>query len=134
MMNQNQAILQKTRELCQTILDQPEVHTLRQQIQSFLADEPTRSQYHALMRKGQMLHEKQQSALSLTHEEVADFERDREALLNNPIARGFLDAQEQLQQVRDSIVEHVAKTLEWGRVPEPEELDSCGCGHGCGCH
>ena len=60
--------------------------------------------------------------------------RQREALLGNPVARGFLDAQEELNSIQESIQSHVAKTLELGRLPQPEDFEGGSCGHGCGCH
>jgi hypothetical protein len=58
-------------------------------------------------------------------------------LLRNPVARGFIDAQEELQQVQRSVHQYVSKTLELGRLPTEEELDGGGCcgeNHGgCGC-
>jgi hypothetical protein len=68
----------------------------------------------------------------LSGEEITDFEQQRETLLNNPVARGFLDAQDELRQVQDSIRKYVTKTLEIGRVPEAEDFDSCGAGCSCG--
>ena len=124
---------QKTKELCQAILDQPEMPSIRQRIDAFMADEPTRALYDGLMTKGQALQQKQQMSLPLTGEEISDFEQHREALLNNPVARGFMDAQEELHQVQESIQQYVIKTLELGRVPSEEEMDSGSCGHGCGC-
>ena len=50
------------------------------------------------------------------------------------VARGFLDAQEELHTVQQSIQQYVSKTLELGRVPKEEDLNDGGCGHGCGCH
>ena len=127
-------ISQKTRELCQAILDQPDVRSARQKIDAFMADDKTRGQYDSLMMKGQMLQQKQQSGQPLDNTEVADFEQLRESFLGNPVARGFLDAQEDLQKVQQSVSQFVAKTFELGRVPEDSELDSGSCGHGCGCH
>ena len=128
------AVQQKTRELCEAILAEPAVAAIRQRIDTFMADGMSRSQYETLMMKGQALQEKQQRSLPLSGEEVSDFEREREAILNNPVARGFLDAQEELNQLQESIQTQVAKTLELGRLPQPEDLDSGSCGHGCGCH
>jgi hypothetical protein len=54
--------------------------------------------------------------------------------LNNPVARGFLDAQEELQQVQQSVHKYIKKTLELGRMPAEEDLAEGSCGHGCGCH
>ncbi|HHY85917.1 MAG TPA: YlbF family regulator [Verrucomicrobia bacterium] len=132
-MTSDQSIItQKTRELCQAILDQPDLKSARERIDRFASDTQARSQYESLMAKGQALQEKQQLALPLTQEEIASFERERDAFLNNPVARGFLDAQEQLQNVHRSINQFVARTLELGRLPTQEDFDD-GCGDGCGC-
>ncbi len=127
-------VVQKTRELCQTILDQPNMSSIRQRIDAFLGDEKSRTQYDNLMAKGQSLQQKQQSSLPLTGEEITSFENDREALLANPVARGFLDAQEELHSMQESIHQLVNKTLELGRMPTDEDLGGGNCGHGCGCH
>ncbi|PYJ01994.1 MAG: hypothetical protein DME25_17115 [Verrucomicrobia bacterium] len=127
-------VIRKTRELCQTILDQPNIQSIRQRIDAFMGDEKTRAQYDGLVVKGQALQQKQQLSLPLTGEEVSDFEQHREALLGNPVARGFLDAQEELHQVQESIQQYVSKTLELGRLPSEEDLSGGSCGHGCGCH
>ncbi len=127
-------ITRKTRELCQTILAEPSLQALRQRIDSFMADEQTRSQYDNLITKGQALQQKQQQSLPLTGEEISDFEQHRDSLLNNPVARGFLDAQQELHRVQESIHKFVNKTLELGRLPSEEELSADCCGHdGCGC-
>ena len=127
-------VTQKTRELCQAIVDLPTLRAARQQIDAFLSNETARGQYESLIAKGQALQEKQQNSVPLDGTEIADFEKHREALLANPIARSFLDAQEELHHLQHSIQKYVSKTLETGRVPTAEDLDgSCGS-HGCGCH
>jgi cell fate (sporulation/competence/biofilm development) regulator YlbF (YheA/YmcA/DUF963 family) len=127
-------ITRKTRELCQTLLDEPSMQALRQSIDTFMADEQTRAQYDGLIAKGQALQEKQQQSVTLSGEEISDFEQHRDSLLKNPVARGFLDAQQELHEVQESIHKYVSKTIELGRLPSDEELCSGGCGdHGCGC-
>ncbi|HOX55767.1 MAG TPA: YlbF family regulator [Candidatus Paceibacterota bacterium] len=124
----------KTRELCQAILEEPKLKTLRQHIDRFMADETTRAQYDNLVSKGQALQQKQQKSMPLTDEEISDFEQHREAVLNNPVAREFLDAQQELHQVKHAIHQYVSKTLELGRLPSEDELGEGGCNHGsCGC-
>jgi cell fate (sporulation/competence/biofilm development) regulator YlbF (YheA/YmcA/DUF963 family) len=130
-------ITQKTRELCQAILDQPNMAALRQSIDAFMADDTSKAQYEDLMNKGQALQQKQESSMPLTGEEIAAFEEQREALLKNPVASAFLDAREEMQQVQQSILQYVGKTIELGRVPTEEDLsegEGGGCGSGCGCH
>src|SRR6266566_9569017 len=126
------AVISKTKELCQAILDQPNMPSIRQRVDAFMGDEETRTHYDALMNKGQALEQKQQLSLPLSGEEIADFEQHREALLNNPVARGFLDAQEELHQVQEAVHQFVNKTLELGRMPTDEELSGGSCGEGCG--
>ena len=112
------------------------MQALRQRIDSFMADEQTRAQYDGLVTKGQALQQKQQQSLPLTGEEISDFEQHRDSLLKNPVARGFLDAQEELHHVQESIQKYVSKTLELGRLPTEDELSGGCCGdhdHGCGC-
>ncbi len=127
-------VTQKTRELCQAILDQPEVRAMRQRMDAFMADDKTRGQYDTLMAKGQALQQKQQSGIPLDDAEIGAFEKLREGFINNPVARDFLGAQEDMQKLQQSVSEYVAKTFELGRVPEESDLDSGSCGHGCGCH
>lgn len=126
-------VVQKTRELCQTILEQPMMQSIRQRIDAFMGDGTSREQYEGLVNKGQALEQKQQLSMPLSQEEIADFEKHREALLKNPVARGFLDAQEELHQVQQTIHSYVNKTLELGRLPTEADLSGGGCGSGCGC-
>ena len=126
-------IVAKTKELCQAILDEPNMRAVRQRVDTFMGDDQARSLYDSLVSKGQALQQKQQLSMPLTGEEVADFEQHRTALFNNPVAKDFLDAQEQLHQVQESVQHYVTKTLELGRVPTPDEVKGDACGHGCGC-
>ena len=128
------AIIEKTRTLCQTIVDHPAMSSIRQRVDAFLSDAGARGQYETLMTKGQALQEKQAQGREPENAEIADFEKHRDALLNNPVARGFLDAREELHEIQHSIQKYVSKTLELGRVPTAEDLEDHSCGDGCGCH
>jgi cell fate (sporulation/competence/biofilm development) regulator YlbF (YheA/YmcA/DUF963 family) len=124
----------KTNELCEAILEQLQTTGIRKRIDSFLADSSARTQYEALMSKGQALQEKQHHGQTLDAAEIASFESEREALLKNPVATSFLDAQEQMHEIESSVKKTVAKTIELGRIPKAEDLEEGSCGHGCGCH
>jgi cell fate (sporulation/competence/biofilm development) regulator YlbF (YheA/YmcA/DUF963 family) len=130
---QESAVILRTKELCQALLEEPTMRSIRKRIDSFMGDEKSRNQYQDLVEKGQALQEKQQSSMPLTGEEIASFEEDRDALLKNPVARDFMDAQEELRQVQKSIHKYVDKTLELGRLPTEEELSEGCCSHGCSC-
>lgn len=125
----------KTNELCEIILAEIQSGGIRQRIDTFLADASARSAYESLMSKGQALQEKQHGGQALEPAEIAAFEKDRDALLKNPVASGFLDAQEEMHTLKESVQKRVSKTIELGRIPTAEDLNSGGsCGSGCGCH
>lgn len=123
----------KTNELCAAILEQLETGGIKKRIDTFMADASARGQYETLMSKGQALQEKQHHGQPLDPVEVSAFEKDRDALLKNPVASGFLDAQEEMHELQSTVKKVVAKTIELGRIPVAADLEES-CGHGCGCH
>ena len=126
-------IIQKTKDLCQTLVDQPEFQQIRRSIDAFMADEQAKNQYQLVMEKGDSLQHRQHSGQSLDEAEIADFEKNREILLNNVLARDFLEAQQQMHKIQESVMQYVSKTFELGRVPALEDFPSEGCGPSCGC-
>src|SRR6266550_4076738 len=132
-MTENSTVLNKTKELCQAILEEPNMSSIRERMDAFMGNEEARTLYDGLVTKGQALQQKQQLSMPLSGEEVAEFEQHRTTLFNNPVAKGFLDAQEELHQVQESVQHYVSKTLELGRLPTDEEMNGGSCGHGCGC-
>lgn len=125
----------KTNELCEAILEQLQAGGIRQRIDTFLANTAARDQYERLMSKGQALQEKQHEGQKLEQAEITAFEQERDALLRNPVASNFLDAQEEMHELQQSVQKTVAKTIELGRIPSAEDLAESSCGHGgCGCH
>ena len=131
-------IVQKTKELCEAILAQPESQNIRNRISKFMADDKARTQFDALNEKGDFLHHKQHQGVKLSEAEIADFEKDREALLENATIRNFLEAQREMQKITENVGQYVGKTFELGRVPAESDLkgeeEEGSCGYGCGCH
>ena len=127
-------VIEKTKELCQTILDQPNFRHIRSQIEIFMADDQAKMQYQLVVQKGEALNQKQQFGTPMTQAEIDEFEQHRDAMAGNPVAQGFLDAQQEWHRLQESISQYVAKTFELGRVPSEGDFDSDSCGHGCGCH
>jgi cell fate (sporulation/competence/biofilm development) regulator YlbF (YheA/YmcA/DUF963 family) len=128
----NETIQQKTRDLCQAILEEPALRDIRLRIDQFMINDEAKAQYEKVASQGQALQQKQQQSLPLSGEEISAFEADREKLMSNPVAHGFLQAQEDLHHLQQSIQNYIGKTLELGRLPTEEDLQGS-CGHGCGC-
>lgn len=126
-------VIEKTRELCQTILEQPEYQAIRRQVDAFLSDEQAQSQYELLSAKGEYLQHKQAQSLPLSGEEIAEYESHRESFFSNPVARDFVGAQQAIHKMQETVAQYVAKTYELGRLPTADDFDSGGCGPSCGC-
>ena len=127
-------VIEKTRELCQTILDQPEYQAVRRQVDAFLNDETAQAAYQLLSEKGEYLQHKQAQNLPLDPDEIAAYETHREQFFGNPVAREFMGAQQAIHKMQETVAQHVAKTFELGRVPNADDFEAGSCGSGCGCH
>jgi cell fate (sporulation/competence/biofilm development) regulator YlbF (YheA/YmcA/DUF963 family) len=128
------AVRQKTLELCETLVQQSQFQSIRQRVESFMADSAAQRQYQSLNEKGRALHERQHEGMPLDAREIAAFDSERDAFLSNPVAKGFIDAQEEMHELQQGVQQMVTKTFELGRIPSEEDLQEGSCGHGCGCH
>ena len=127
------AVLQKTRELCQALLEQPEFQKARRSIDTFMNNPEAKAQYQQLTEQGEYLHHKQHQGVQLTESEIASFDKLRESFFKNPVAKGFMDSQQAVHKMQETVGQYVGKTYELGRVPEAEDFDSGSCGPSCGC-
>ena len=137
------AVMAKVNEMCEAIAQDIEFLALQGQIERFLSDDAAKLQYQSVHEKGEELHQKQHAGVELAETEIKGFEDARDALMENEIARDFMEAQQNLQTLQKTIGKYIGMTLELGRVPEAEDLEGggggggcCGGGGGesCGCH
>lgn len=133
------AVIEKTKELCAQIVSDPSFLKLQGDVERFLADDAARLQYQSVHERGEELHHKQHAGIELGAAEIREFESARDALYSNEIAREFLTAQRELENLQKEIGKYVGATIELGRVPTAEDLESkngggcCGGGDGGGC-
>ena len=125
-------ITQRTLELCQAIADQSDFQVLKQKLDEFLSNELLKFEYQQVNGMGELLRMKQSQGLELKPEEITQFEALREKFLGDPVAQGFLDAQEQLQQLHEVVSRFLNKTFELGRRPDYEDVHDGSC-RDCGC-
>jgi cell fate (sporulation/competence/biofilm development) regulator YlbF (YheA/YmcA/DUF963 family) len=126
-------ITQRTLELCQAIVEQSDFQTLKEKLDAFMSNELLKYEYQQVNGMGDLLRMKQGQGLELKPEEITQFEALREKFLGNPVAQGFLDAQEQLQQLHEVVGRFLNKTFELGRRPEYEDVHDGSCSD-CNCH
>lgn len=133
-------VVQKTRELCETIVRQDQFADMLGRIDRFLADPSAQALYQEVSDAQERLAAKQEEGTDLSAEEIDAYERQRETLFANEVAGGFVAARQEMQKVQDTVMRYVGMTFELGRVPTEDDLQSSGgcCGGGgggggCGC-
>ncbi|MEO5916983.1 MAG: YlbF family regulator [Luteolibacter sp.] len=130
---EDSAVITKTKELCAQIASDPLFLKLQGDVERFLSDDAARLQYQSVHERGEELHHKQHAGIELGAAEIRQFESARDALFENEIARDFLSAQRELENLQKEIGKYVGSTIENGRVPTAEDLEDKGGGC-CGGH
>ena len=125
-------VLEKTRELCQAIVDQPGFADMIAKTNAFMDDPEAQALYSRVLNLQESLQSRQQSGQSLTEDEIKEFEKERDALISHPVAGAFLDAQQDIQTAQQTVTKYVTRTFELGRVPNEDDFQSC-CSGGCSC-
>lgn len=128
----NSSVTDKIQDLCQTVLDGAWFTSIQARMDAFQKDGDAQARIQAVNEKGEFLQHKQSQGLPIAPDEIAEFERLREDFFSNPVARGFVEAQEEVHEMKNTVERHLAKTFELGRLPRSEDLQG-GCGSGCGC-
>lgn len=131
----NSAILDKTRELCSLILQSGEYQENVAKIDTFFNDKAAQASYRQFTELGESLHQKQHAG-ELTDEDIAGYDAELAALKANPVTGEFMIAEETLNGIVQQVSRMVGKSLELGRLPDPEDLAGGGCcggGGGGGC-
>ena len=133
-------VIEKTKELCNVLVNQASFKELQAQIQDFMDSSEVQEMYQGLGDKQGILQQKQEAGMPLTDEEIADFNQDREAVLANPVAKGFIDSQQSMKDLQKTLTAYLSLTFELGRCPTADEVDEsqnasggcCGGGGGGG--
>lgn len=130
-------VVAKTKELCQTILDQSAYQEMRHTIEEFLSNATVRAQYNHLCNLQEALQHKHGHGEEITESDMIEFQREEAAFLDNPVAQGFINAQRAMQKIEATVSAYIRKTFELGRLPAEDEVSTGGCGCGgsgsCGC-
>jgi cell fate (sporulation/competence/biofilm development) regulator YlbF (YheA/YmcA/DUF963 family) len=129
------SIEDKIQELCAAIVADEEVSTARANAEAFLADMDAVTLYRETSLLGRELHQKGHKGEEPTPAETRRFNELQDRSEAHPGIAAFIEAQQVLQGIAETVSNYVSKTLETGKVPTEEEaMGSGGCGEGCGCH
>ncbi len=135
MISDNSPVMEKTKELCQLIVEDAEYKTLIGTVEAFLNNDEARLLYQTVHERSEELRQKQHSGVELGETEIAAFKDVRTEMEKNTLVMDFMGAQDELQLMQSAISRYVGMSLELGRVPTDEDIaasESGCCGGGCG--
>lgn len=132
MLRKDSLVIRKTLELCEAILEQPEYRSIQERVLAFEEDEQAQGLYEALIEKEQELSRERNSGAPVGETELAELDCRWKELVENPVAKAFLDARDEAQEIQARVHRYISGTFELGCVPKPEDME--GCGQGCSCH
>lgn len=125
-------VLEKTKELCQLIVDNAEYNALIGTVETFLSNDESRLLYQTVHERSEELRNKQQAGVELGETEIESFKEVRSQMEKDEVIMDFLSAQDELQVVQSAIGKFVGMTLELGRVPTDEDFAAMDGGGCCG--
>ena len=117
------------KDLCQALLEDEKLKGVFASIDAFMENDPSKELFSQMQTKGEELQTKQQAGIELTAGEVEEYNKLREKMLDDPAAKAFVEAQESIQSVHQTIGSWVSLVFENGRMPTEEEFAGhCGPG------
>ena len=123
---------EKTKDLCEAILEDPKLKAAFSSIDAFQADRDAQELFNAVAQKEQELGSKQQAGIELTAGEVEEYKKLVGAVEGNSVANAFLEAQQLMHEIQKSVNTWVGMTMELGRVPTEEDFKQSGASCGTG--
>ena len=117
------------KDLCRALLEDARLKGVFEAIDAFMENDEAKGLFSEMQTKGEELQTKQQAGLELTAGEVEEYNKLREKMLDDPAAKAFVEAQESIQSVHQTIGSWVSLVFENGRMPTEEEFAGhCGPG------
>lgn len=89
---------------------------------------------------GENLRNKHMEGMPPSESEIAEFDKLRQDVINNPLCKGFLEARQELDEMLAVVNQYMVMAIEKGVAPTDEEvadamtqqISSCSCGGHCG--
>ncbi|MCP4847731.1 MAG: YlbF family regulator [Verrucomicrobiaceae bacterium] len=117
------------KDLCRALLEDEKLKGVFTSIDAFMENDVSKELFSQMQTKSEELQNKQQAGIELTAGEVEEYNKLREKMLDDPAAKAFVEAQESIQSVHQTIGSWVSLVFENGRMPTEEEFEGhCGPG------
>lgn len=138
----NPDIVRLTQELCNALAQDQKVISAKARIGLFFQNAEATKLFQEVNSYGEELRNKHLAGMPPTEEEISKFDKLREAVVSNELARGFLESRQQIDEILGTISQFIGMSIDLGRAPSLEEVEearkqsmsssSC-CGGDCGC-
>ncbi len=140
-------VLEATTKLCAVLAQSPVIIASKARIGLFFQDQKATELFRKVTAYGEELRSKHLAGMPPTEEEIAQFDQLRQNVVDNPLARDFLEARQTIDDMLVTINQFMSMAIDKGKAPTLEEVaaaaaaaasSNCSCGghcHGDGeCH
>lgn len=130
-------LLEATTALCNLLAQSPQVVAAKARIGLFFQNPEATKLFEEVNSYGEELRNKHLAGMPPTEEEINKFDQLRQAVVENELARGFLESRQTIDGILSAVNQYLGMSIDLGRAPSAEEVEqarqqaasqSCGCG------
>lgn len=129
----SQEVFEQALELGRKIAESEEFKEVQRAESAMLKDSEAQKLLMEFQLLQQQQRQKQQSGISLTAEDIKQFEQIESKMLQNPLIKSFSEAQHKFQELLNAVNETINKTMLGKKDVAGSSCASGSCGGSCGC-
>ena len=126
-------------ELAAAFAQSQKVVSAKARIGLFYQNPEATDTFRKVSEYGETLRNKHMEGMPPSEEEIAEFDKLRQNVIDNPLCKGFLEARQELDTLLSEVNQYLVMSIEKGAAPTDEEvaeamtqqMSSCSCGGGC---
>lgn len=127
-------------ELASAFAQSQKVVSAKARIGLFYQNPAATDLFRKVSEYGETLRNKHMEGMPPSESEIAEFDKLRQDVVNNPLCKGFLEARQELDELLAVVNQYMVMAIEKGVAPTDEEvadamtqqMSSCSCGGHCG--
>lgn len=127
-------------ELASAFAQSQKVVSAKARIGLFYQNPAATNLFRKVSEYGETLRNKHMEGMPPSESEIAEFDKLRQDVVNNPLCKGFLEARQELDEMLSVVNQYMVMAIEKGTAPTDEEvaeamtqqMSSCSCGGHCG--
>ena len=127
-------------ELASAFAQSQKVVSAKARIGLFYQNPAATDLFRKVSEYGETLRNKHMEGMPPSENEIAEFDKLRQDVVNNPLCKGFLEARQELDEMLAVVNQYMVMAIEKGVAPTDEEvadamtqqMSSCSCGGHCG--